>query len=642
MQNLPYELFFGEIKDYLKNEVGLGNPYVMVITNPNTGKGAGAAYVEVEEEAQIEQLLTRDGQQVKFGDKDERKLWVNHDPDHRFLKKFCDKNNFDFKLVGHRQRPEIISRSGGGSAPPGGYAPDRPPVHSYGGPPPPAGDDGHGRPLIQNIPDLLASTVFVANLSYRTNEDDIRRHFETVGKVVKCELQVYGDDYEDASKAGKSKGLALVEFARARDAARSIIMYAGRNLQGRDINVRPAKELRALPEGLSELGRPVSEQICVDMCRSSLNVDPYGPCAIFTHNIGFEVTEQQMREVFELVGDVKRCALLTNKETGKSRGNCVVKLATGVDAQQCLNVLHESKFQGRPLRLRLDRDSAGSGPPPPQSQPPMHHASPAGFGNYGAPPPPQQNSGFAQYQPPPPRDSYNQRPPPPRFDDDYSRGRDMYRQMQQGGRQDAPPAQQQPSGGNDKESQIGALASLLGIDANTLNAIRVLQGGNSGSGAQNGNNARGFGDMAQQRSGGAAPPAQGWKQQEPQWKQETNNGNGYRERSPIRRQDSNQQQQQSNQNGAGGKAGKNWNPVTQDTIYLRNLPASMTESRLRYLISQCGQISFIDFPLNRDNTPVGYAYIRFDGMGALDSAKQAIQQYDNYPIEGQRLECGLY
>ena len=105
----------------------------------------------------------------------------------------------------------------------------------------------------------------------------------------------------------------------------------------------------------------------------------------------------------------------------------------------------------------------------------------------------------------------------------------------------------------------------------------------------------------------------------------------------------NNAQQQNNQNGAQkSSASKNWNPVTQDTIYLRNLPPTMTESRLRYLISQCGQISFIDFPMNRDNSPVGYAYIRFDGADALTAAKQAITQYDNYPIEGQRLECGLY
>ena len=44
LQNLPYDLFFGEVKDFLKNEVGLDNPYVMIINNPDTGKGSGGAY----------------------------------------------------------------------------------------------------------------------------------------------------------------------------------------------------------------------------------------------------------------------------------------------------------------------------------------------------------------------------------------------------------------------------------------------------------------------------------------------------------------------------------------------------------------------------------------------------------------------
>ena len=44
LQNLPYDLFFGEVKDFLKNEVGLDNPYVMIVNNPNTGKGCGGAY----------------------------------------------------------------------------------------------------------------------------------------------------------------------------------------------------------------------------------------------------------------------------------------------------------------------------------------------------------------------------------------------------------------------------------------------------------------------------------------------------------------------------------------------------------------------------------------------------------------------
>ena len=49
-----------------------------------------------------------------------------------------------------------------------------------------------------------------------------------------------------------------------------------------------------------------------------------------------------------------------------------------------------------------------------------------------------------------------------------------------------------------------------------------------------------------------------------------------------------------------------YNSQTTDTIYIRNLPSSMTEQQLRYMIEQCGPISFMDFPLREDSSPVGY------------------------------------
>ena len=67
-------------------------------------------------------------------------------------------------------------------------------------------DDEKGRPLIQQIPDLLASAVFVANLSYRTTEDDIYKHFESIGKVNRVQVQVY-------SKKGKK---VMIERGRGR------------------------------------------------------------------------------------------------------------------------------------------------------------------------------------------------------------------------------------------------------------------------------------------------------------------------------------------------------------------------------------------------------------------------------------------
>lgn len=627
LSNLPFDVFFGDIKDYLKNEVDCDAAvFVEMLKNPGDGqKGTGIAIIEVATDDDVGKVMSRDGQEVTFSDKPTRKLFVNQDNDNRRLKQLCEKNDWDYDLNGNRGRPRLLRRGTPGGIIGGGRG-GAPPSGSYGGHPggapygqPSSGQDYKGRPLVESIPDLLASTVFVANLSFRTTERDLMRHLENVGRVQHMNMMKYSEDYEDADKAGKSKGMAIVEFARARDASRAMTMYAGRDFMGRDINVRPAKELRPLPNGLSELGRPMPEGMCMDMCRRELQVDPHQSCTLFVHNIGFEVKEDEIRDCFELLGDVTRCALLTKKEDGVSRGICVVKLASGLDAQQCMNVLHDSKLHGRPLRLRLDRDEQRKAPPPPQpsaygapygAPPAPYGAPPAHYGapppHYGAPPPAHD----PYRQAPPPRDDYN-RPPPPRFED---RGRDSYRAPE-------PARAPAPAPSGDKDSQISQLAALLGVNSDTLQAIRLLQGA---------------------KDAAPAAPAPAAQSNTP-WKRESTNnynGNSGRDRSPVRQNSRGPSQPpQQNQAAAGGK---NWNPVTQDTIYLRNLPSTMTESRLRFMVSQCGNISFIDFPMTRENTPVGYAYIRFDGMGATDAAKQAIQHYDSYSVDGQRLECGLY
>merc|ERR1711879_199228 len=104
------------------------------------------------------------------------------------------------------------------------------------------------------------------------------------------------------------------------------------------------------------------------------------------------------------------------------------------------------------------------------------------------------------------------------------------------------------------------------------------------------------------------------------------------------------QQQQQQQQAATNTTTNNqsWTPVTKDTVYVRNLPDNMNENRLRGMLQQHGNISFMDFPLKHDNTPVGYAYVRFDGHNSLECCNSAIGRYDNFMVDGSKLEVGLY
>lgn len=85
-----------------------------------------------------------------------------------------------------------------------------------------------------------------------------------------------------------------------------------------------------------------------------------------------------------------------------------------------------------------------------------------------------------------------------------------------------------------------------------------------------------------------------------------------------------------------------WVPTTDDTIYLRNIPPSLTEKTLRGKMNRYGPISFIDFPVTPQGTPVGYAYVRFEGPYRSNACKNSQRDYHDTIMDNYRLEVGLY
>ena len=133
-------MFFGDIKDYLKNEVDCDSAvFVEMLKNPSDpGKGTGIAIIEVANDDDISKVMERDGNEVTFGDKPTRKLFVNQDRDNRRLKQLCEKNDWDFDLSGNRGRPRLLRRGTPGGVMSGGRG-GAPPPSPYGAPPGPYG-----------------------------------------------------------------------------------------------------------------------------------------------------------------------------------------------------------------------------------------------------------------------------------------------------------------------------------------------------------------------------------------------------------------------------------------------------------------------------------------------------------------------
>lgn len=88
--------------------------------------------------------------------------------------------------------------------------------------------------------------IFVGNLDFNTNEDELRRLFEAYGQVDRVSIMTDRD-------TGRSRGFGFVEMANAEEGDKAIAALNGTQVGGRTLNVN---EARPKPErGASGGGR---------------------------------------------------------------------------------------------------------------------------------------------------------------------------------------------------------------------------------------------------------------------------------------------------------------------------------------------------------------------------------------------------
>lgn len=76
--------------------------------------------------------------------------------------------------------------------------------------------------------------IYVGNLDYNVNEDDLRAAFETYGQVDNVTIMRDRD-------TGQPRGFAFVEMANDEEAAKAIAGTNGTQLGNRNINVNEAR-----------------------------------------------------------------------------------------------------------------------------------------------------------------------------------------------------------------------------------------------------------------------------------------------------------------------------------------------------------------------------------------------------------------
>lgn len=76
---------------------------------------------------------------------------------------------------------------------------------------------------------------------------------------------------------------------------------------------------------------------------------------VYVGNLAFSVTESSLNDLFSQHGTVDSCRLITDRDTGRSKGFGFVEMSNDDEAQGAISSLHGQEFEGRALTVNEAR-----------------------------------------------------------------------------------------------------------------------------------------------------------------------------------------------------------------------------------------------------------------------------------------------
>jgi RNA recognition motif-containing protein len=93
----------------------------------------------------------------------------------------------------------------------------------------------------------MAKKLYVGGLSYDTNDDGLKAHFEGAGTVDSATIIM-------DRMSGRSKGFGFVEMGTEDEAQKAIEMFNGKEFEGRTLTVNEARPMEPRSGGGSRGG----------------------------------------------------------------------------------------------------------------------------------------------------------------------------------------------------------------------------------------------------------------------------------------------------------------------------------------------------------------------------------------------------
>jgi RNA recognition motif-containing protein len=76
---------------------------------------------------------------------------------------------------------------------------------------------------------------------------------------------------------------------------------------------------------------------------------------IYVSSLSFSTKSERLQELFEQYGEVTSANIITDRETGRSRGFGFVEMPNDAEGQAAINALNNTEFDGRTIIVNVAR-----------------------------------------------------------------------------------------------------------------------------------------------------------------------------------------------------------------------------------------------------------------------------------------------
>ena len=91
---------------------------------------------------------------------------------------------------------------------------------------------------------------------------------------------------------------------------------------------------------------------------------------LYVGNLPYSVTESDLSDKFAASGTVESCKVITDRDTGQSKGFGFVEMASDAEAQAAIDSLNGTDYDGRPMKVN-------------EAKPRENRSGGGGHGGYG-------------------------------------------------------------------------------------------------------------------------------------------------------------------------------------------------------------------------------------------------------------------